>query len=48
MASDFDFCEQDGKPCRCYSWGNQHGTEFLITCQADGVRSAVEFSAYHD
>ena len=28
-ASDFDFCEQDGRLRCCYSWGNQRGTEFL-------------------
>lgn len=27
--SDIDFCEYDGRLIINYSWGNQHGTEFL-------------------
>ena len=34
-ASDFDFCEQNGRLRCCYSWGNQRGTEFLSLAEVD-------------
>ena len=34
-ASDFDFCEHEGKLRCCYSWGNQRGTEFLSLAEAN-------------
>ena len=34
-ASDFDFCEQNGRLRCCYSWGNQAGNEFLSLAEAD-------------
>jgi len=34
--SDVDFCEFKGKTYILYSWGNQHGTEFLALATYDG------------
>ncbi len=34
--SDIDFCEYKGKLIINYSWGNQHGTEFLAEAEYDG------------
>lgn len=34
-ASDLDFCDYRGKLLASYSWGNQHGTEFLALAEAD-------------
>ncbi len=35
--SDIDFCEFDGKLVINYSWGNQHGTEFLAEAEYNGT-----------
>ncbi len=35
--SDIDFCEHNGKLIINYSWGNQHGTEFLAEAEYDGT-----------
>ena len=35
--SDFDLCEYQGKVIISYSWGNQHGTEFLAEAYYDGT-----------
>lgn len=34
--SDIDFCEYKGKLIINYSWGNQHGVEFLAEAEYDG------------
>ena len=34
-ASDLDMCEFDGGLICCYSWGDQHGNEFLALGRAD-------------
>lgn len=34
--SDMDLCEFDGRTVIIYSWGNQHGTEFLAEAAYDG------------
>ncbi len=34
--SDVDFCEYNGKTIILYSWGNQHGKEFLAMATYDG------------
>ena len=34
-ASDLDMCDWQGKLFLTYSWGNQHGTEFLAFAEAD-------------
>ena len=34
--SDVDFCEFEGKTYILYSWGNQHGKEFLALATYDG------------
>jgi len=34
-ASDFDFCQFEGKLHCIYSWGNQRGVEFLARAEAD-------------
>jgi hypothetical protein len=38
--SDIDFCEFHGKLIINYSWGNQHGTEFLAEAVYDGSLEA--------
>lgn len=35
--SDVDFCEYKGKTVILYSWGNQHGVEFLAMAEYDGT-----------
>lgn len=35
--SDIDFCEYNGKLVINYSWGNQHGEEFLAEATYDGT-----------
>lgn len=35
--SDIDFCEFEGKLIINYSWGNQHGTEFLAEAEFNGT-----------
>lgn len=35
--SDIDFCEYNGKLVINYSWGNQHGIEFLAEAEYDGT-----------
>lgn len=35
--SDIDFCEFDGRLIINYSWGNQHGKEFLAEANYDGT-----------
>lgn len=35
--SDFDMCEFEGKTVITYSWGNQHGKEFLALAEYDGT-----------
>ncbi len=35
--SDIDFCEYNGKLIINYSWGNQHGTEFLAEASYAGT-----------
>ena len=35
--SDIDFCEFNGRLIINYSWGNQHGTEFLAEAEYDGT-----------
>jgi len=37
--SDVDFCEFDGKTIINYSWGNQHGTEFLAEAVFAGTEA---------
>lgn len=37
--SDLDFCEFNGKTVICYSWGNQHGNEFLAEAYYEGTES---------
>lgn len=34
--SDIDFCDYKGKTIIMYSWGNQHGKEFLAMAEYDG------------
>lgn len=34
--SDVDFCDYKGKTVIMYSWGNQHGKEFLAMAEYDG------------
>ncbi len=38
--SDMDICEWNGKLFIVYSWGNQRGTEFLATAEADGTEQS--------
>ena len=38
--SDLDLCEYAGKVIISYSWGNQHGTEFLAEAYYDGTLEA--------
>ena len=35
-ASDVDFCEHEGKTVILYSWGNQHGKEYLARAEYEG------------
>jgi hypothetical protein len=35
--SDFDLCQVDGRVEIGYSWGNQHGTEFLASAYFEGT-----------
>ena len=35
--SDLDLCEFQGRTVIYYSWGNQHGTEFLAQAVYDGT-----------
>ena len=35
--SDFDMCEFECKTVITYSWGNQHGKEFLALAEYDGT-----------
>ena len=35
--SDIDFCAYDGHLVINYSWGNQHGTEFLAEAEFPGT-----------
>ena len=35
--SDIDFCEYNGELIINYSWGNQHGTEFLAEAKYEGT-----------
>ena len=37
--SDIDFCEYQGKLIINYSWGNQHGVEFLAEAVYDGTEA---------
>ena len=34
--SDIDFCDFNGKTIITYSWGNQHGKEFLALAEYEG------------
>ena len=43
--SDVDLCEYKGKTFITYSWGNQHGTEFLAFAEYDGSLKEF-FEAY--
>lgn len=41
--SDVDFCDYNGKTVIMYSWGNQHGKEFLAMAEYDGsLRELLE------
>jgi hypothetical protein len=39
--SDVDLCEHEGRTVITYSWGNQHGTEFLAQAIYDGPLAAL-------
>ena len=44
--SDLDMCEWQGKLFLTYSWGNQHGTEFLAFAEADASERDFCFSFF--
>jgi hypothetical protein len=46
--SDIDFCEYNGKLIINYSWGNQHGTEFLAEAVFDGSLEAFLKGLFQD
>ena len=44
--SDLDMCEWQGKLFLTYSWGNQHGTEFLAFAEAEASERDFCFSFF--
>ena len=45
-ASDLDMCDWQGKLFLAYSWGNQHGSEFLAFAEADANERDFCFSFF--
>lgn len=46
--SDVDFCDYNGKTIITYSWGNQHGKEFLALAEYDGTLEELLKSFFAD
>jgi hypothetical protein len=46
--SDVDFCDYNGKAIILYSWGNQHGVEFLAMAEYDGTLKELLTSFFPD